>query len=107
MDAGGMTHEYIEKYKNQLAIRYIDQGNREFASSSPITLDMYPECLRSNSLVNAITQVEPDTQTYTHWEVLDGFLVHYREGGNWNKKSFYDHAIKSRTFVSQFVGSFF
>ena len=109
MDAGGMTHEYLQKYKDRLQVRFTRQEMKAFesATSSEITLDMYPRCLQQNPIVQTIVEVQPNFELYSSWEVLDGFLVHYREGGNWNQRSLFEHAVKSRTLLSLFAGSFF
>ncbi len=110
MDAGGMTHEYLQKYRDRLHVRYVTQeGSRPFAPPPPshISLDMYPKCLQENPIVQTIVEAQPNYEMYGSWEVLDGFLVHYREGGNWNQRSLFEHAVKSRTLLSLFAGSFF
>ncbi len=109
MDTGGMTHEYLQKYRDRLNIRFVSQEGRAFEPSTPIEipLEIYPKCLQENPIVQTIVEAQPNYELYGTWEVLDGFLVHYREGGNWNQKSLFEHAVKSRTLLSLFAGSFF
>ena len=108
LDAGGMTHEYLQKYKDRLSIRHVVSIMEAFPSKKIPDIFDYPSCLQANAFLQDVCQSTTlDKERFPDWQTLDGFICHYREGGNWNKRSYQDHLIKTRTFLDAFADSLF
>jgi hypothetical protein len=99
LDSGGMTHEYLLKYKSSLRIRIIEITS--FPMNNEKTLEE-----KSSYEVPSLCRVLQDSLESEipidfsfEWEVFGDKLIHYGQGGNWNKKGYYEHCIKTKTFL--------
>jgi hypothetical protein len=99
LDSGGMTHEYLLKYKSSLQIRIIEITNIRFDQEK--TLED-----KSSYLIPSLCRVLQDSleedipfDSSLQWDIFGNDFIHYGQGGNWNKKGYYDHCIKTKALL--------
>lgn len=99
LDTGGMTHEYLLKYKSSLQIRIIQITN--------VCLDQEQTLKdKSSYLIPSQCRVLEDSlgediplDYSIEWQTFDTGILHYGQGGNWNKKGYFDHCTKTKTLL--------
>ncbi len=100
MDAGAMTYYYLTKYGPSLKIRTIQFVNKPlsfFQTLAPLDTYVIPHScpLLEDSFYPDIAQ-NPSIE----WQILEGGIFHYGQGGNWNAKSYVDHLTKTKTMLT-------
>jgi hypothetical protein len=99
LDTGGMTYEYLLKYKSSLKIRIIEITNILLDQGKPLedkTSYLIPS--QCKVLEDSFGEEIPQDSSI-EWQTFDIGILHYGQGGNWNKKGYFDHCIKTKTLL--------
>lgn len=107
-DCGGFSWSYLKKYPD-LKKRHVQEPRidiREIGTYKDIT--GFLPTVQSSRLQQKIAKLQ-DVPVFSEtaagglkWQFMEDFIVHYGQGGNWEKKSEVFHLSKTRTLLEYF-----